>query len=183
MFCFPHEDSGLSSGLILLAAVLPEDHVWWFRGKAWTVAQTCMFYEEASLIFGCSCHLNSFWLKDRCSALAVICEHWSASFSISAVYSTCLFYPFCVYPKKQELLAGNSLVPCRHTTALAHLSQHTVQKYQYSGESLADDSHPLYSKTIYEKLISSNVGFLFHNETTRKQTYCCIRSETSSLFL
>lgn len=76
-----------------------------------------------------------FCLKDGCSALAVICEQWSASFSISAVYSICVFYHFCVYPQKQQLFSGNSLVPvgtllpwltsvnmlCRNTNILVNL--------------------------------------------------------------
>lgn len=70
-----------------------------------------------------------FCLKERYSALAVICEQWSASFSSSAMYSTCLFYPFCVYPQKQQLFWGNSLLPwltsvnilCRNTNILGNL--------------------------------------------------------------
>lgn len=55
------------------------------------------------------------------------------------------FLPFlCLSSEAAAILREQS-------TALAHLSQHTVQKYQYTGESLADESHPLYTKTIYEK--------------------------------
>lgn len=70
-----------------------------------------------------------------------------------------IFYLFCAYPQKQQLFSGNTLVPCRRTTALAHPNHHTVQKYQFSGKSLADDSCSLYSKHIVISDLKHQVYF------------------------